>query len=138
MGIINLDNDVIVPFEFSNIMPGSNGVFIACKNGEWGVILTGEAKTTFKGVIITVETLPPEVTEAPEEETLGKYKVVSDDGANVRKGVGSDYELLGELDNGDVVIGYSTKKADNGNKWLQIKYNGEYGWVAMNMLEPAE
>lgn len=138
MGIINLDNDVIVPFEYSNIMPGSNGVFIACKDGVWGVILVGDAQTSFKGVNITVETLPPEVTETPAEETLGKYKVTSDDGANVRKGVGSDYDLLGELGYGDIVIGYSTKKADNGNKWLQIKFNGEYGWVAMNMLEPAE
>ena len=138
MGIINLDNDVVVPFEYSNIMPGSNGVFIACKEGVWGVILVGDAQTSFKGVNITVETLPPEVTETPAEETLGKYKVNSKDGANVRKGVGSDYDLLGELDYGDIVIGYSTKKADNGNKWLQIKFNGEYGWVAMNMLEPAE
>lgn len=138
MGIINLENDVVVPFEYSNIMPGSNGVFIACKDGVWGVILVGDAQTSFKGVNITVETLPPEVTETPAEETLGKYKVTSDDGANVRKGVGSDYDLLGELDYGDIVIGYSTKKADNGNKWLQIKFNGEYGWVAMNMLEPAE
>ncbi len=138
MGIINLDNDVIVPFEYSNIMPGSNGVFIACKDSVWGVILVGDAQTTFKGVSLVVETLPPEVTETPEEETLGKYKVVSEDGANVREGVGSDYDLLGELDYGDTVVGYATKKADNGNKWLQIKYNGEYGWVAMNMLEPAE
>ena len=138
MGIINLDNDVVVPFEYSNIMPGSNGVFIACKDGVWGVILVGDAKTVFKGVNITVETLPPEVTDTAEEESLGKYKVVSDDGANVREGVGSDYDVIGELDYGDIVIGYSTKKADNGNRWLQIKLNGEYGWVAMNMLEPAE
>ncbi len=138
MGIINLDNDVVVPFEYSNIMPGSNGVFIACKDGVWGAILVGDAQTTFKGINITVETLPPEVTETPGEETLGKYKVVSDDGANVREGVGSDYDLLGELDYGDIVIGYETKKADNGNKWLKIKLNGEYGWVAMNMLEPVD
>ncbi len=138
MGIINLDNDVVVPFEFSNIMPGSNGLFIACKDGVWGAILVGEAQTTFRGINITVETLPSDVTEVPGEETLGKYKVISEDGANVREGVGSDYDLLGELDYGDVVVGYSTKKADNGNNWLKIKLNGEYGWVAMNMLEPAE
>lgn len=140
MGIINLDNDVIAPFEYSNIMPGSNGVFIACKDGVWGVILTGDAKNTFSGVNIIVETLPPEVpsTENANEDILGKYKVTSDDGANVRDGAGSDYDLLGELDYGDVVIGYSTKTADNGNKWLKIKFNGEYGWVAMNMLESVD
>jgi len=138
MGIINLDNDVIVPFEYSNIMPGSNGVFIACKDGVWGVILVGDAQKTFKGVSIVIETLPPDVSENANEESLGKYKVISEDGANVRKDAGSDYDLVGELDYGDVVIGYATKKADNGNRWLQIKLNGEYGWVALNMLEPAE
>lgn len=138
MGIINLDNDVIVPFEYSNIMPGSNGVFIACKDGVWGVILVGEAQKTFKGVSIVIETLPPDVSENANEESIGKYKVVSENGANVRKDAGSDYDLVGELDYGDVVIGYATKKADNGNRWLQVKLNGEYGWVALNMLEPAE
>lgn len=138
MGIINLDNDEIVPFEYSNIMPGSNGVFIACKDGIWGVILTGDAQANFTGVNFVVETLPPEVSETDDENSLGKYKVTSDDGANVRDGAGSDYDLVGELDYGDIVVGYSTKTADNGNKWLQIKLNGAYGWVAMNMLEPAE
>lgn len=138
MGIINLDNDVIVPFEYSNIMPGSNGVFIACKDGIWGVIVTGDAQNTFKGVNFVVETLPPEVTGVDDENALGKYKITSDDGANVRSGAGSDYDLVGELDYGDIVVGYSTKEADNGNRWLQIKLNGEYGWVAMSMLEPAE
>ena len=138
MGIINLDNDEVVPFEYSNIMPGSNGIFIACKDGIWGVIVTGEAQKTFTGVKFAVEVIPPAVSDVEDDNTLGKYKVSSDDGANVRTGAGSDYELLGELDSGDVVIGYATKTADNGNKWLKIKLNGEYGWVAMNMLEPAE
>jgi len=138
MGIINLDNDEIVPFEYSNIMPGSNGVFIACKDGIWGVIVTGEAQKTFTGVNFVVEVVPPSVSDVEDDNTLGKYSVSSDDGANVRSGAGSDYDLVGELDSGDVVIGYATKTADNGNKWLKIKLNGEYGWVAMNMLEPAE
>ena len=138
MGIINLDNDVIVPFEYSNIMPGSNGVFIACKDGVWGVILVGDAQNTFRGVNIVIETLPPDVTGDANDESLGKYKVISEDGANVRKDAGSDYDLVGELEYGDTVIGYETKKADNGNKWLKIKLNGEYGWVALNMLEPAD
>lgn len=138
MGIIDLDNDEVVPFEYSNIMPGSNGIFIACKDGIWGVIVTGEAQNTFTGVNFVVEVVPPSVSDVEDDNTLGKYRVSSDDGANVRSGAGSDYDLVGELDSGDVVIGYATQKADNGNKWLKIKINGEYGWVAMNMLEPAE
>ena len=138
MGIINLKNDEVVPFEYSNIMPGSEGIFIACKDGIWGVIVTGEAQKTFKGVNFVVEVIPPEVSDVEDDNTLGKYKVSSEDGANVRADAGSDYDLVGELDTGDVVIGYETKKAENGNKWLKIKINGEYGWVALNMLEPAE
>ncbi len=74
--------------------------------------------------------------DVADENALGKYKVSSDDGANVRSDAGSDYDLLGELSEGDIVEGYAIKSAENGKKWLCIKYNGEYGWVSMNMLEP--
>ncbi|MBQ7120975.1 MAG: WG repeat-containing protein [Clostridia bacterium] len=138
MGIINLDNDVVVPFEYSNIMPGSNGVFIACKDGIWGVILTGDAMTNFSGVKFSVETLPADVSSVDDANALGKYEVTSEDGVNVREGVGTDYDVIGEIDFGDVVIGYETDTADNGKKWIKIKLNGEYGWVSMSNLEPVE
>ncbi len=135
MGIINLDNDIVVPFEYTDILPGNNGVFIACKGSVWGVILTGDAQNTFKGVNFVANNEIPEVTDPDEENSIGKYKVTDEDGANVRKDAGSDYDLVGELDYGDVVVGYETKRADNGNRWLKIKINGEYGWVSLNMLE---
>ena len=138
MGIIDLKNKTVVPFEYSNIMPGSNGVFIACKGGTWGVILVGDAVTSFGGINISVDPLSPVVGEdvtSSSTNVLGSYTVISEDGANVRAGAGSDYDLLGELDYGDTVVAYETKRADNGNKWAKIKYNGEYGWVALNMLE---
>lgn len=140
MGIINLDNDEVVPFEFSNIMPGSNGVFIACKDGIWGVILVGEAKTTFTGVNIVIDTTPPDVTASADDDddSIGKYRIVREGGLNVRDGAGAEYDTIGELDEGTVVDGYATKKAENGNKWLKIKYNGEYGWISMNLIEPAD
>lgn len=134
MGIINLDNDVVADFEYSNILPGSNGVFIACKAGTWGVILTGNAINSFAGVNITVENVPSDVPSA-DEPTEGRFVVVDSDGANVRSDAGSDFELLGELQEGDIVEGYAKKKADNGKYWLCIKYNGEFGWVSMAMLE---
>ena len=135
MGIINLKNKTVVPFDYSNIMPGDNGVFIACKDGVWGVILVGDAVSSFSGVNISV--IEQETTENVEStnETLGKYKVTSDDGANIRSGAGAEYDLLGELDYGDVVIGYATKEAENGNEWLCIKHNGEFAWVAMSNLK---
>ncbi len=134
MGIIDLENEVVVPFEYSNIMPGSNGVFIACKDGIWGVILVGDAVASFTGVNITVETLPSGVTTNPSE-TLDRYTVKSDDGANVRSDAGAEYDLLGELDFGDTFEAYATKEAENGKTWVCMKYNGEYGWVALSNLE---
>lgn len=139
MGIINLKNKEVVPFDYDNIMPGSNGVFIACKEGVWGVILVGDAITAFKGVNITVVDQPStDIADNPDEAILGKYKVVSDDGANLRSDAGADYDLVGELDYGDIVTGYSTKEAANGNDWLYIKHNGEGAWVAMSNLEAVE
>lgn len=138
MGIIDLENEIVVPFEYSNIMPGKGGVFIACKGGTWGVILVGDAVTSFRGVNISVDPSSPVIGEDTTDSNsniLGTYTVISEDGANVRGGAGSDYDLLGELEYGDTVVAYETKRADNGNKWAKIKYNGEYGWVALSMLE---
>lgn len=139
MGIINLKNKEVVPFDYDNIMPGSNGVFIACKEGVWGVILVGDAITSFKGVNITVVDQPSiDIADNTDETILGKYEVVSEDGANIRSDAGADYDLVGELDYGDIVIGYSTKAAENGKDWLYIKHNGEGAWVAMSNLEAVE
>ncbi len=139
MGIIDLEGEEVVPFEYTNIMPGSNGVFIACKGGTWGVILIGNAMNSFAGVNINVEpVLSTDNDTQTDESVLGKYVVSDTDGANVRTDAGAEYDLVGSLDYGDEVIGYAKKTADNGNDWLCIKYEGEYAWVAMSMLESAE
>lgn len=141
MGIINLKNKEVVPFEYSNIMPGKDGVFIACRNGVWGVILIGDAVNTFQGVNITIVEQPvtdSSVEENAEDTSIGKFKVTAEDGAKIRTNAGAEYKKLGELDYGDVVIGYATKKADTGNDWLCIKYNGEFAWVAMVNFEKVD
>ena len=139
MGIIDLKNKEVVPFSYTNIMPGKDGVFIACKDGVWGVILVGDAVSTFKGVNINViEQESTNAADTPEDTSLGKYKVTSDDGANIRSDAGADYDLVGELEYGDVVVGYATKEAANGNDWLCIKHEGEYAWVAMSNLKSVE
>lgn len=137
MGIINLDNDIVVPFEYSNILEGSNGVFIAQKDGVWGVILTGDAINTFGGVNVTVEVTPPAPT-TPDGTTADRYVVDAEDGANVRSDAGADYDKLGELNEGDEVNVITTKKADNGNKWACIEFDGGYGWVAMANLKKVD
>lgn len=136
MGIINLEEDEIVPFEYTNIMPGSDGVFIACKDGIWGVILVGEAQNTFTGVNFKIETVPD--AAADDKDAIGKYKVTGEDGANVREDAGSDFEQIGELATGDIVNGYDTKKAENGKTWLKVKVDDGFGWVSMSNLEEVE
>ena len=138
MGIINLENEIVVPFEYSNIMPGENGVYIACKSGTWGVILIGDAVSSFAGVNISVDPLTPGSTTediTSSSTTYDSYTVISDTGANVRDGAGAEFDKIGELEYGDTVRAYDTKRADNGNKWVKIRYNGQYGWVAMSNLE---
>lgn len=44
MGIINKENETVVPFEYSVIMQGKDGVYIAKKNGSWGLIGVGGVK----------------------------------------------------------------------------------------------
>lgn len=138
MGIINLDNDIVVPFEYSNIMPGKNGVYIACKGGTWGVILLGDAVSSFTGVNISIDPVSPDnVTDdtTGSSSSYDSYTVISESGANVREGAGADYDKIGELKYGDTVRAYDSKRADNGNKWIKIRYEGKYGWVAMSNLE---
>ncbi len=138
MGIINLDNDIVVPFEYSNIMPGKNGVYIASKGGTWGVILLGDAVSTFAGININVDPVNPDnLTDSTtgSSTSYDSYTVISENGANVREDAGAEFDILGELEYGDTVRAYDSKRADNGNKWIKIRYNGKYGWVAMSNLE---
>ncbi len=141
MGIIDLENEIVVPFEYTSIMPGSDGVFVACKGGTWGVILVGDAVASFKGVNISVDpdaTIPSteETTTGSSANNLGSYTVISETGANVRVDAGAEFDKIGYLSYGDTVVAYDTKTAkDTGKKWIKIKYNGEYGWVAMSNVE---
>lgn len=137
MGIIDLKNNTVVPFEYTDILEGKGGVFIAQKNGIWGVILTGDAVNTFTGVNIVVQ-VTPEAPTGPNGSEGEKYRVNSDEGANVRSDAGADYDKLGELNDGDEVTVFTTKTADNGKRWACIDYKGEYGWVAMVNLEKVD
>lgn len=47
---------------------------------------------------------------------------------NVRRGPGMEYEQIGQLQNGDVVL--VTGRSNDMSDWLEIDLNGEVGWVA--------
>ncbi len=133
MGIINLDNEIIAPFEYDNIMPGKNGIFIAKKDGEWGVILTGSAMNTFAGINLSINAaavVPSGVASTP----IASY-VVGEYGANVREDAGSEFDLIAELSEGEKVDAYARKDSENGTEWVCILVEGQYGWVSMSTLE---
>ncbi len=135
MGIINLKNDVIVPFEYTDILVGSGGVFIARKDGVWGVILVGNAINTFGGINPQIN-VTGEDDPAINEENAKTYICVADSGINIRSDAGASFSKIGELAAGEEVTGYGTKTAsDTGKEWLKIKYGDTYGYVAMSYMQ---
>lgn len=138
MGIIDLKNNTVANFEYSNIMPGKDGVFIACKAGTWGVILVGNAQNTFPGVNMELNDNNIDVSTPGGNggtATGTKYKVSDYDGANVRDGAGTSNDWLGELDYGDEILVVGFETADNGNDWAKFEYDGQTAYVAMSKLE---
>lgn len=134
MGIINLDNDFIVPAEYTDIMVGSGGVFIARKDGTWGVILVGDAATTFKGVNIVITGVNDAEESTFDQEDEKYYICVADSGINIRSDAGGEFGKVGELAAGEEVRGFGTKTASTGKEWLKIEYNGVTGYVAMSYM----
>lgn len=134
MGIINMKNKTIVPFEFDEILVGRNGIFIAKKDGKWGAIVVGDAQKTFQGINLVIETNieDPDV-EAFESEK--RFRCVAPKGANVRADAGTDNEKVSELQDEDEVIAVGTKEAEDGVIWLKVKLdNGSYGFVIKDFL----
>ena len=130
MGIIDLKNNTVVNFEYQNIMPGLNGVFIAQKDGVWGVILIGNAVDTFLGVNLKFTEVTEDVSEFEGDESK-TYVVLADLGINVRSGPGSGYEKIGEVASGEEVEGVGTATSeDTGKEWLKIKWKNGYGYIA--------
>ncbi len=79
----------------------------------------------------------------PEQETVSQKEIKKDDnirecsktmyvqtGANVRKGPGTGYEILGQLAKNDVAE--ITGQADNG--WYRIKFYGGEGFISNSLL----
>ncbi|MCR5523078.1 MAG: WG repeat-containing protein [Clostridia bacterium] len=132
MGIINLENEIVVPFEYMNIMPGLNGVYVAQKDGQWGVITVGSAIDTFTGVNFEIAN-QEDVSEFESGETM-TYIIVADTGINVRSGPGSEYEDIGDLAADEEVEGLGTTTASSGKEWLKIKWEDGYGYIAMSYV----
>ncbi|MBQ4338189.1 MAG: WG repeat-containing protein [Clostridia bacterium] len=136
MGVVDVSGNVIVNFEYDSILQGDAGVFIACKNGVWGILCVGQAVDTFE----LPETTPqPGSLDAIYEYATpltGSYEVV-DSTINVRTepGATGDDTLLGEIDEGTIVTVVAEYKDDNGKKWICFEYEDSYGWARATYLE---
>ena len=56
------------------------------------------------------------------------------DNLNMRKGPGTDYDLVGQAPH-DGVVTRIGKRSDN-DGWILILYDGAYGWVSAEYLAP--
>lgn len=133
MGIVNLDNDTIAAFEYSMILPGKNGVYIAQKSGTWGVILTGNAINTFTSINLIIDTSDDVTTDEGGTDTY--YLITGDGGINVRQDADQEAEKIGEIATGEKVKGLGTKLDSYGKEWLRIQYNGVYGYISMRLVQ---
>ena len=133
MGIINLDNEVIVNFEYQNILCGDDGVFIAKKNDTWGVILVGDAVNTFSGINLAFSVSPVDLSSTEEPV---KYKVDNQGSVNVRSTASAETNdnIIGEISSGSEIEVYKTETAANGKNWALIKYGTGYGYVSMSRI----
>lgn len=69
---------------------------------------------------------------AGEETGAGEYRVVPDEGLNVRDGPGTGYEKLGALKQGEKVTALSVEEG-----WARIDYGGKTGYVSAQYLNRA-
>lgn len=124
-GIINKEAKTVVDFSFDAILPGENGVYIACKGGVWGIITIDE------------EYLAAETTAAPETTTssepaiaTGQYKIkTSGSVLNMRAAADPNSSVVAKVPNGTVI---NVTKSVTG--WAYAKYNSFSGWVSSDFL----
>ncbi|MCQ2476218.1 MAG: WG repeat-containing protein [Clostridia bacterium] len=140
MAIINKDNELVTDFEYSEILAGKNGVFIAKKDGKWGFILVGDAVKNFKSsgpeIVTTTAPQTDENGEIINTDAIGKHYKVVGDGANVRRTPGSKGEWIGSRTPGSIVEGIAVEKDSRGREWLKIEVNGGgFGYISMGLLE---
>ena len=137
MGIVDINDNVIVEFEYDVILQGDQGVYLAQKGGEWGLLLVGDAAIS--------EFVDHEViTAAPESNTpgnslgepIGTY--VAHGEANVRNAPSSDADKIGTIPEDGTVVVYEiveSQNADDNSDFAKIEFEGQIGYVSMGLLD---
>ncbi|MBQ2903467.1 MAG: WG repeat-containing protein [Clostridia bacterium] len=126
-GIINKKAETVVDFSFDRIIQGSGGVYLALKDGSWGLI-------TIKKEMMPVETTTAAETAAESGEVVarGSYTVKTAGSVlNMRKEAYAQSDIVAKIPNGAVI---SVSKSVPG--WAYAKYNSFSGWVSAKFLVP--
>lgn len=137
MGVIDMNGTEVVPFEYDEILQGDKGVYIAQKDGEWGVILVGDAVETYDtgSTRAHVASNLSKILETADELS-GTYLITQD--VNVRSEAssdGGDTTVLGELAEGETVTVVATYTDNNGKEWICFQYENGYAWAIGRYLE---
>lgn len=125
-GIINNKGETVVDFSFDKIIQGENGVYLALREGKWGLI-------TVKKEYLPVETTTSAATNAnggSEVIARGNYTVKTAGSVlNMRSEAHSEASVVAKIPNGTVL---NVTKAVPG--WAYAKYNSFSGWVSSDFL----
>ena len=126
-GIINKKAETVVDFTFDRILPGSGGVYLALKEGKWGLITVDEefmpSETTTSAVY---------ASESGDVVARGNYTIKTAGSVlNMREEAFAQSSVVAKIPNGAVV---SVTKSVPG--WAYAKYNSFSGWVSAKFLVP--
>lgn len=125
-GIINNKGETVVDFSFDSIIQGGNGVYLALREGKWGII-------TVKKEYLPVETTTAAATNADGSSEViarGNYTVrTSGSVLNMRSEAHAQASVVAKIPNGTVL---NVTKSVPG--WAYAKYNSFSGWVSSEFL----
>ncbi len=71
-----------------------------------------------------------------EEVTGGKKRIeATRDEANIRKGPGTSYEIIGKTIRCKTATYLGEKVTRNGRTWLKVSYKGQNGWICSDYVK---
>ncbi len=122
-GIINRSGDTVVSFNFDTILQGRNGVYIAQKNGAWGILTVNEDLFNAENTTLAV----PEET-APA--SAGSYKVrTAGSPLNLRSAPDVSSDVLARIPDGSTV---EVDKISSG--WAHVTFRSLSGYVSADYI----
>ena len=71
------------------------------------------------------------------EQVTGGRKTVeaTRDEANIRKGPGTSYAIIGKTVHGKTAAYLGEKVTRHGRTWLKVRHNGQVGWICSDYVK---